>query len=204
MPRRCDINRPNPLKVAVRNTLEAPPTFASEYIFVEIQIDGRRCVELSLPAYNDGQELLPAAWRQQSQKGICRLREGDGHDRYEEDGPSVLLRQPRRRRLVEDEGADIVEAVARRVGAVRLRCHVNSGVASVRVDGLARARCPSVASAIGFRLRSLPMWWAVFSLPLSLRLVEEMLMERGIVVSYETVRRWAKKFGRDYPRRLRR
>jgi putative transposase len=44
----------------------------------------------------------------------------------------------------------------------------------------------------------------IFSLSLSLRLVEEMLLERGIVVSYETVRRWAKKFGRDYARRLRR
>jgi len=31
-----------------------------------------------------------------------------------------------------------------------------------------------------------------------------MLLERGIVVSYETVRRWAMKFGREYSRRLRR
>ena len=31
-----------------------------------------------------------------------------------------------------------------------------------------------------------------------------MLLERGIVVSYETVRRWALKFGRAYARRLRR
>jgi len=30
------------------------------------------------------------------------------------------------------------------------------------------------------------------------------LLERGIVVSYETVRRWALKFGSDYARRLRR
>ena len=43
-----------------------------------------------------------------------------------------------------------------------------------------------------------------FVFPLSLRLVEEMLLERGITVSYETVRRWALKFGRDYARRLRR
>jgi putative transposase len=35
-----------------------------------------------------------------------------------------------------------------------------------------------------------------------LRLVEEMLLERGIVVSYETVRRWAMKFGPDYAHRL--
>ncbi len=38
--------------------------------------------------------------------------------------------------------------------------------------------------------------------PLSLRLVEEMLLERGIVVSYETVRYWAPKFGPDNARGL--
>jgi putative transposase len=31
-----------------------------------------------------------------------------------------------------------------------------------------------------------------------------MLLERGIVVSYETIRRWAKKFGPHYARRLHR
>jgi putative transposase len=46
--------------------------------------------------------------------------------------------------------------------------------------------------------------WLYFRFPLSLRLVEEMLLERGIVVSYETIRRWALKFGPDYARRLRR
>ncbi|WP_114187839.1 IS6 family transposase [Microvirga aerophila] len=46
--------------------------------------------------------------------------------------------------------------------------------------------------------------WLYFRSPLSLRLVEEMLLERGIVISYETVRRWALKFGRAYARRLRR
>jgi putative transposase len=46
--------------------------------------------------------------------------------------------------------------------------------------------------------------WLYFRFPLSLRLVEEMLLERGILVSYETVRRWALKFGPDYARRLRR
>ena len=46
--------------------------------------------------------------------------------------------------------------------------------------------------------------WLYFRFPLSLRLVEEMVLERGIVVSYETVRRWAMQFGRDYARRLRR
>ena len=46
--------------------------------------------------------------------------------------------------------------------------------------------------------------WLYFRFPLSLRLVEEMLLERGIVVSYETIRRWGKKFGPAYARRLRR
>jgi putative transposase len=46
--------------------------------------------------------------------------------------------------------------------------------------------------------------WLYFRFPLSLRLLKEMLLERGIVVSYETVRRWALKFGPDYARRLRR
>jgi putative transposase len=46
--------------------------------------------------------------------------------------------------------------------------------------------------------------WLYFRFPLSLRLVEEMLLERGIVVSYETIRRWGKKFGPAYAGRLRR
>ncbi|WP_201838566.1 IS6 family transposase [Microvirga zambiensis] len=46
--------------------------------------------------------------------------------------------------------------------------------------------------------------WLYFRCPLSLRLVEELLLERGIVVSYETVRRWALKFGPEYARRLKR
>ncbi len=45
--------------------------------------------------------------------------------------------------------------------------------------------------------------WLYFRFPQSLRLVEEMLLERGILVSYETVRRWALKFGLAYTRRLR-
>jgi putative transposase len=46
--------------------------------------------------------------------------------------------------------------------------------------------------------------WLYYRFPLSLRHVEEMLLERGIVASYETIRRWAKKFGPDCVRRLRR
>lgn len=46
--------------------------------------------------------------------------------------------------------------------------------------------------------------WLYFRFPLSLRLVEEMLLERGIVVSYETIRRWGMKFGPNYARCLKR
>ncbi len=38
----------------------------------------------------------------------------------------------------------------------------------------------------------------------SFRDVEELLAERGIVVSYETIRQWCRKFGPRYARRLRR
>ncbi len=37
--------------------------------------------------------------------------------------------------------------------------------------------------------------WLYFKFPLSYRDVEDLLAERGIDVSYETVRRWVLKFG---------
>ena len=37
--------------------------------------------------------------------------------------------------------------------------------------------------------------WLYFQFPLSLRNVEDLLAQRGIDVSYETVRRWSVKFG---------
>ncbi len=45
--------------------------------------------------------------------------------------------------------------------------------------------------------------WLYFWFPLSYRNVEDLLAERGIDVSYETVRRWALKFGLAYARKLR-
>ena len=39
---------------------------------------------------------------------------------------------------------------------------------------------------------------------LSFRDVEDLLAERGIIVSYETIRQWCGKFGLDYARRLKR
>jgi putative transposase len=46
--------------------------------------------------------------------------------------------------------------------------------------------------------------WLYFQFPLSLRNAEDLLAQRGIDVSYETVRRWSIKFGLAYSRKLRR
>ncbi len=46
--------------------------------------------------------------------------------------------------------------------------------------------------------------WLYFRFPLSFREVEEMMLERGVVVSYETIRRWCAKFGQAYANELRR
>ena len=45
--------------------------------------------------------------------------------------------------------------------------------------------------------------WLYFRFPLSFRDVEDLLAERGIDVSYETVRRWSVTFGQAYARKLR-
>jgi putative transposase len=46
--------------------------------------------------------------------------------------------------------------------------------------------------------------WLYFRFPLSLRMVEEMLAVRGIAVSHETVRQWARKFGQAFANQIRR
>ena len=44
--------------------------------------------------------------------------------------------------------------------------------------------------------------WLYFRFPLSLRDVEDLLAERGIDVSYETIRRWLVTFGLAYAYKL--
>ena len=44
--------------------------------------------------------------------------------------------------------------------------------------------------------------WLYHRFCLSFREVEEMLAERGITVTYETIRQWCQKFGPDYARKL--
>ncbi|CAM5654275.1 IS6 family transposase [Streptomyces hirsutus] len=49
-----------------------------------------------------------------------------------------------------------------------------------------------------------PCVWLYFRFPLSFREVEELMLQRGVIVSYETVRRWCAKFGQAYANGLRR
>ncbi len=44
--------------------------------------------------------------------------------------------------------------------------------------------------------------WPYHRFCLSFREVEELLAERGVTVTYETVRQWCQKFGPDYARKL--
>jgi putative transposase len=46
--------------------------------------------------------------------------------------------------------------------------------------------------------------WLYFRFPLGLRMVEELLAARGIIVSHETVRQWARKFGQPFANQIRR
>jgi putative transposase len=46
--------------------------------------------------------------------------------------------------------------------------------------------------------------WLYFRFPLGLRMVEELLAARGIIVSHKTVRQWARKFGQQFANRIRR
>ena len=46
--------------------------------------------------------------------------------------------------------------------------------------------------------------WLYHRFPLSFREVEELMLTRGVVVSYETIRQWCAKFGQPYANQLRR
>ena len=46
--------------------------------------------------------------------------------------------------------------------------------------------------------------WLYFRFPLSLRMVEDMLAARGIIVTHQTIRNWAEKFGRHFANEIRR
>ena len=81
------------------------------------------------------------------------------------------------------------------------RCHTNSrrwACYELPMCNLSHHRHRFPAEVIRYAV------WLYFRFPLSYRDVEDMLAERGIDVSYETVRRWAVKFGAIIARKLRR
>ena len=45
--------------------------------------------------------------------------------------------------------------------------------------------------------------WLYYRFPLSYRDIEEIMAERGIMLTYETVRKWCLKFGQRYAKELR-
>src|SRR6201998_888099 len=49
-----------------------------------------------------------------------------------------------------------------------------------------------------------PAIWLYFRFPLGLRMVEEFVAARGIIVSHEPVRQWARKFGQQFANQIRR
>ena len=46
--------------------------------------------------------------------------------------------------------------------------------------------------------------WLYYRFCLSFRDVEDLLAERGIIVSHETICQWSRKFGAEYARKLKR
>ena len=66
---------------------------------------------------------------------------------------------------------------------------------------------PAVPSYAGYRFPAEIIShtvWLYFRFPLSLRMVDELLAARGIIVSHETVRQWTLKFGQAFANQIRR
>ncbi len=65
----------------------------------------------------------------------------------------------------------------------------------------------AVSSYVGYRFPAEVIShavWLYFRFPLRLRMVDELLAARGIIVSHETVRQWALKFGQAFANQIRR
>ena len=95
--------------------------------------------------------------------------------------------------------------------SVRSRSGVSHATALSRWWGRARWKNPWVSTATAsYKGHRYPMEiinhcvWLYFRFPLSFREVEELMLARGVEVSYETIRRWCAKFGQAYANQLRR
>lgn len=83
----------------------------------------------------------------------------------------------------------------RRDGIVRLRSRYQSSGMNSPVPSYRGYRLPLeiIAQAV----------WIYFRFSLGFRDVEDLLAQRGVTVTYETIRQWCRTFGRAYARRLR-
>ncbi len=68
---------------------------------------------------------------------------------------------------------------------------------------------PASGAAISYKRHRFPAEiishcvWLYYRFPLSFREVEEMMMHRGVIVTYETIRAWCRVFGPVYAQGLR-
>ena len=67
-----------------------------------------------------------------------------------------------------------------------------------------RPHAPAAARSTGRHVACRRAVWLYYRFALSFRDVEDLLAQRGITVTYETIRQWCLTFGRDYARTLRR
>jgi putative transposase len=78
-----------------------------------------------------------------------------------------------------------------------------SGLVAAKIGG--RGRCIVVVQGTPVPAEIIAHCvWLYHRFPLSFREVEELMLQRGVVVSYETIRQWCAKFGQVYANRLRR
>jgi hypothetical protein len=134
----------------------------------------------------------------------CRIRSQEHHNC----GDFIGFAQPGHRRSV-DPGAEhrliVLGISGKRSVDIGRRHGVNAQAMSRKLGGVGSDDIDRrmIARPVSYKRHRFPSEiiahavWLYFRFPLSLRLVEEMLLERGIVVSYETIRRWAIKFGAD-------
>jgi KDPG and KHG aldolase len=119
---------------------------------------------------------------------------------------------------LEEAGIAAIEVTLRTAAAIKVieRMKRLATTAKIRAGGVVAATmarfhsmgtmahddlvCPPSVSACGHPARRL----AVYAFTLSYRDVEDPLAERGLDISYETVRRWVLKFGPLFARELRR
>jgi putative transposase len=80
------------------------------------------------------------------------------------------------------------------LSSARLMCHTR-GMRPLSTNRYKHHRFPAEIISHGV--------WLYFRFCLSYRDVEELLFARGIIVTYETIRKWFRKFGQAYANQLR-